>query len=176
MNDQAKLAALMQPREEMSGAMYDTMFKLVTHGPQEVGDVPSKTGLYSAIDDDWVIHEHHLYYPTDKGIQGFLRAYAQVPNPHHTIFGAIRVGHAEIIGDGQLDGNALEILGAAFDWCKDNVLGSSLVWAKSFSAYDYATFDFTHPETKVTTHLKPGDWIILPEAGQYTVHNLSELN
>lgn len=178
MTDQEKLSALMKPMR-LEGAVYDNLYQLVRHGAREAGEVPSKGHMVELLKNGWVTQHpdaDKCWTITDAGIRAFLEYYDQIPNPHYRIFGVICISYAERCGDSQLDGIPIRVLGGALEWAQENVIGTHLKWAASFGAYDYATFDFTHPVTKVDTHLKPGDWIILSEDHNHTVHKLSEDN
>lgn len=180
MTDQEKLTTLMKP-VRLEGAVYDNLYQLVRHGAREAGEVPSKGHMGELLKNGWVTQQPNAdkcWTITEAGIQTFLEEYDQIPNPHYKIFGVIRICFAERCGDShsQLDGIPIRVFGGALEWAQANVISSHLTWAASFGAYDYATFDFTHPVTKVVTHLKPGDWIILSEDHNHTVHKLSEAN
>jgi hypothetical protein len=179
MNDAAKLKELMTPAK-MNGAVYDNLFQLARWGAREVGEIPSKGHMQELVQNKWVRFngdEEKCWTITDAGLQAFLEAYSKIPNPHYKIFGTLRIGFAERCGNGELDGTPIHCLGGCFDWARENVfLNKVLNWAESFGSYDYATFDFIHPVTKVKTHLKPGDWVVLSEDHNHTVHKLSEDN
>ena len=179
LTDKEKLDILRTPAK-MSGGVYDNLFQLVVNGPREAGEIPSKASMQELMENKWVTFNgdsDKCWTITDKGLQAFMEEYSTISNPHHSIFGALRVGSAEIIAGGELDGIPLHCLGGCYDWARDNVFLNKVIdWAVSFSSYDYATFDFTHPITGVKTHLKPGDWVILSEDHNHTVHKLSEDN
>lgn len=177
--DTAKLEEMMTP-VKMAGAVYGNLFQLVRWGAREAGEIPSKSHMQELVQNAWVRFngdEDKCWTITDAGLQAFMEAYSKTPNPYHKIFGAIRIGFAERCGAGGLDGTPIHTLGGCLEWVRENVLKTKVMdWSEHFNAYDYATFDFIHPLTKVKTHLKPGDWVVLSEDHNHTVHKLSEDN
>ena len=177
--DAAKLKEMMTPAK-MDDAVYDNLFQLAQHGAREAGEIPSKSHMQELVQNKWVRFNGDVdkcWTITDAGLQAFMEAYSKIPNPHYKIFGAVRIGFAEICGGGELDGTPIHALGGCLEWVREHVLKTKVMeWSEHFGSYDYATFDFTHPVTKVKTHLKPGDWVILSEDHNHTVHKLSEEN
>lgn len=157
----------------MNDALYQLLFRLVTKGPQPVTNCVSITAISEALKLDLIsvtpVEDVDWYKVTSGGIQTLLDAYDKRPDPEEQIFGAIYIQHAEICGEGKLDGKPLQILGGAMFWCQEHMLGKTLRWSQCFGAYDYATFDYFDPEGR--SHLlKPGDWLILSEDGNHRVH------
>ena len=177
--DAAKLKEMMTPLQ-MDGGVYDNLYQLVVNGPREAGEIPSKVHMQELVQNAWVSFDDDAdkcWTITEAGLQAFMEAYSKIPNPHHKVFGAIRIGFAERCGDGELDGTPVHTLGGCLEWAREHILQTKVMdWSEHFGAYDYATFDFVHPLTKIKTHLKPGDWVILSEDHNHTVHKLSEDN
>lgn len=176
--DRALLKQLMKAgKAKCSPAAYDALYQLLVHGPREADEIPSMAGLGEAIYHDWASHiedSEQPYRITNDGLKETMRHYGTIFDPHYKIFGVLIVGFAEICGGGELDGQPLHKYGeVTTEWLKENLFETHFKWADSFSAYDYATFDFVHPVTGVITHLKPGDAVVLKEDHNHTVHKFS---
>lgn len=157
----------------MKDTLYHLMFKLVTKGPQPVSECGEIEAIGAALNLDMITvnpcGDVDWYHITSNGIQTLLDTYEKRPDPEETIFGAVYIKHAEITGDGQLDGTPLVILGGALEWSKEYLLGSKLTFSSRFGAYDYATFDYLDEDAK-TWLMKPGDWLILSEDHNHKLH------
>lgn len=159
--------------ERMAAAVYDNLFQLVMHGPRESGEIPSKGWMEELIEQGWVTHTPNVdkcWNVTSKGIEAFLAEYEQIPDPAFPLFGAIYIQFAERCGDNELDGKPLVVLGGAMAWVTEHMLGQNLTFSKYFGSYDYATFDYVHRPDEKEYLLKPGDWLILREDHNHTIH------
>lgn len=154
----------------ISGAEYDNLYQMVMHGPREAGDIPSKAACPDLVKKGYMAVDYtkeQCYSVTSKGIEAFIHKYITIDNPHHKIFGAVKICFAEITGDGW-DGCPLWMPVGDIDWGKKN-LADVLVFSEHLHAYDYMTFDYIDSEGNRKL-MKPGDWLILLEKGHHTLH------
>lgn len=167
-----KAESVMNP--PMSGGEYDNLYQLVMHGPREAGEIPSKATMDSLVELGYVKLDHSsdkCWSVTSKGIDAFVRQYLTIEDPHHKIFGAMRVCFAEITGVGW-DGTPLYMPIGDIERAKLD-LKDTLVLSRYYGSHDYVTFDYIDAEGK--RHLmKPGDWLIMHENSTFTLHQFSK--